>query len=158
VSRALVASRPPRAVGWLSGEDPYAFDNRNLRLLASNARSELGCPPFGPIFALGAAVDYLAAVGRAGIAERVLTLNTHLTTRLAREDFEVLSPGGEHRSGQTLVGVEQPALAVAYLRERGIYVTEKPEGVRISTHFYNSEHEVDTCVDALAAYREQALG
>jgi selenocysteine lyase/cysteine desulfurase len=156
VSRALVASRPPRAVGWLSGEDPYAFDNRNLRLLASNARSELGCPPFGPIFALGAAVDYLAGIGMSEIAERVLTLNMYLTTRLTREAFEVLSPGGERRSGQTLVAVHEPAQAVAYLRERGIYVTEKPQGVRVSTHFYNNEQDVDACVDALVTYREQA--
>ena len=63
VSRALLAPRPPRAVGWMSGEDPFAFDNRHLRLLPSNARTELGCPPFGPIFALGAAVDYLSGIG-----------------------------------------------------------------------------------------------
>ena len=157
VSRALVAARPPRAVGWLSGEDPFAFDNRQLRVLASNARTELGCPPFGPIFALGAAVAYLAGIGIAQIAERVLTLNMYLTTRLSRESFEILSPGGEHRSGETLVRVPQPARASRYLRERGVQVTEKPEGVRISTHFYNNEHEVDTCVEALVAYRDRLL-
>ena len=157
VSRALVAERPPRAVGWLSGENPYAFDNRQMRILTSNARSELGCPAFGPIFALGAAVEYLAGIGAEVIAERVLALNEYLTTRLEGASFEVLSPGGEHRSGQTLVGVVEPAQAVAFLRERRILVTEKPEGVRISTHFYNSEPEVDLCVDALVAYRDQFL-
>ncbi len=154
VSRELLAARPPRAVGWLSGDDPYAFDNRGLRLLPSNARSELGCPAFGPIFALGAAIEYLSGIGMAAIAERVLTLNMYLTTRLARASFEVLSPGGEHRSGETLVRVPEPARAVAFLRERGVLVTEKPEGVRVSTHFYNDEREVDLCVEALAAFRE----
>lgn len=157
VSRALVAERPPRAVGWLSGENPYAFDNRQMRILASNARSELGCPAFGPIFALGAAVQYLDGIGKGAIAERVLSLNSYLTTRLLDASFEVLSPGGEHRSGQTLVGVVEPAQAAAFLRERGIQVTEKPEGVRISTHFYNNEPEVDACLEALVAYRDQFL-
>ena len=156
VSRELVASRPPRAVGWLSGDDPYAFDNRQMRLLASNARSELGCPPFGPIFALGAAVDYLAGIGISEIADRVLMLNLYLTTRLARAGFEVLSPGGAHRSGQTLVRVDAPEDAVRFLADRGVSVTPKPEGLRISTHFYNDERDVDRCVDALAAWREQA--
>jgi selenocysteine lyase/cysteine desulfurase len=87
----------------------------------------------------------------------VLALNEHLTTRLEHASFEVLSPGGEHRSGQTLVGVVEPAQAVAFLRERRIQVTEKPEGVRISTHFYNNEAEIDLCVDALVAYRDQFL-
>jgi selenocysteine lyase/cysteine desulfurase len=154
VSRELVRSRPPRNVGWLSGEDPFAFDNRRLRLLASNARSELGCPPFGPIFALGAAVDYLAGLGAGAIAERVLTLNQYLTTRLELASFEVLSPGGAHRSGETLVRLEDPEQAHAALAARGVQVTRKPEGVRISTHFYNDERDVDSCVDALAAYRD----
>jgi selenocysteine lyase/cysteine desulfurase len=157
VSRKLIADRPPRAVGWLSGEDPYAFDNRRLSLLKSNARTELGCPPFGPIFALGAAVDYLAGIGIEQIAERVLTLNMYLTTRLARESFEVLSPGGDHRSGETLVRVPQPDEAHAHLHARGVYVTKKPEGVRISTHFYNDEREVDACVAALVEHRDRLL-
>jgi len=53
VSQELIDRRPPRAVGWMSGEDPFAFDNRNMRLLNTNARTEVGCPAFGPIFALG---------------------------------------------------------------------------------------------------------
>jgi selenocysteine lyase/cysteine desulfurase len=157
VSRALLAKHPPRAVGWLSVVDPFAFDNRHVRLLASNARSELGCPPFGPIVALGAAVEYLAGIGIDQIAERVLTLNMYLTTRLARESFEVLSPGGEHRSGETLVRVPQPDEARAHLLSRGVHVTQKPEGVRIATHFYNDEQEIDRCVEALVEHREQLL-
>jgi cysteine desulfurase / selenocysteine lyase len=157
VSRALLAARPPRAVGWMSGEDPYAFDNRHQRILRSNARTETGCPPFGPIFALGAAVDYLAGLGADRIAERVLALNMYLTFRLGRESFEVLSPGGPHRSGETLVRLADPSRAHAFLLERGVHVTEKPEGVRVSTHFYNDESDVDACVAALVEYREQRL-
>jgi selenocysteine lyase/cysteine desulfurase len=157
VSRALLDARPPRAIGWLSGDDPFAFDNRHVRLLPSNARTELGCPPFGPIFALGAAVDYLAGIGIERIAERVLGLNKYLTSRLERESLEVLSPGGEHRSGETLVRLPDPPRARAFLLEHGVHVTEKPEGVRVSTHFYNSEADVDACVAALVAYRERLL-
>jgi cysteine desulfurase / selenocysteine lyase len=157
VSKALLDARPPRAVGWLSGDDPYAFDNRHLRILPSNARTELGCPPFGPIFALGAAIDYLSGIGIEKVAERVLALNMYLTFRLARESFDVLSPGGEHRSGETLVRLPDPARARAFLLDRGVHVTEKPEGLRISTHFYNSEADVDACVAALVAYRDGLL-
>lgn len=157
VSRELLAARAPRAVGWMSGQEPFAFDNRRMRVLSSNARTEMGCPPFGPIFALGAAVEYLAGIGTDRIAERVLALNMYLTFRLGRESFEVLSPGGEHRSGQTLVRIPDPPRAKAYLLGRGVHVTEKPEGVRVSTHFYNDESDVDACVDALVAYRDTLL-
>jgi cysteine desulfurase / selenocysteine lyase len=157
VRKALVDARPPRAIGWMSGDDPFAFDNRHLRLLPSHARTEMGCPPFGAIFALGAAVDYLSGIGINQIAERVLALNMYLTSRLGRESLDVLSPGGEHRSAETLVRLPEPRRATAYLLDRGVHVTEKPEGVRVSTHFYNSEEDVDACVAALVAYRERLL-
>jgi selenocysteine lyase/cysteine desulfurase len=158
VSRALLAEeRPPRAVGWMSGEDPYAFDNRHLRVLRSNARTEMGCPPFGPIFALGAAVDYLAGIGIDRIAERVLALNMYLTFRLSRESFEVLSPGGRPPLGRDPGAARRPATGARLPARARVHVTEKPEGVRVSTHFYNDEADVDACVAALVAYREQLL-
>jgi selenocysteine lyase/cysteine desulfurase len=154
VRREILAARPPREIGWMSVEDPFAFDNRQYRLLPGNRRSEVGCPSFAPIFALGAALDYLTDIGINAIAERVLSLNMYLTFRLEREGVTVLSPGGEHRSGETLCSVPDPLRAAAFLRERGILVTEKPEGVRISTHFYNSEEDIDSCVEGLVAYRK----
>jgi selenocysteine lyase/cysteine desulfurase len=152
ISKELLAARPPRQVGWMSSDDPFAFDNRNLRLLPTNARNELGCPPFGAIFGLGAAIGYLSGIGVDAIAERVLALNMYLTSRLARAGLEVLSPGGEHRSGQTLVALAEPGRARRFLAERGILVSPKPEGVRIATHFYNNEADVDACVEALVDY------
>jgi selenocysteine lyase/cysteine desulfurase len=155
IAKEILDQRPPRAIGWMSGEDPFAFDNRHCRIMPGNARTELGCPPFAAIFALGAAIEYLSGIGIGAIAERVLALNMYLTFRLGRQSLEVLSPVGEHRSGETLVRVPDPRRALRFLLERGIHVTEKPEGIRISTHFYNSEADVDRCVEGLVAYREQ---
>jgi selenocysteine lyase/cysteine desulfurase len=110
----------------------------------------MGCPPFAAIFALGAAVDYLSAIGMAAIGERVLALNTQLTEGLRKAGIEVLSPLGEFRSGETLCAVPDPPRIAALLRERRIHVTEKREGLRIATHFYNDEEDVDACIAALA--------
>jgi selenocysteine lyase/cysteine desulfurase len=151
ISRTLL-SRTPRQMGWLSVEEPYAFDNRRYRLLAAAGRSELGCPPFGPIFGLGAAVEYLAALGPETIAARVLELNAYLTSRLEHAGLRVLSPGGSHRSGQTLVAVDDPPRAARFLQSRGVLVTEKSRGLRVSTHFYNTEEDVDRCLAALRDY------
>jgi selenocysteine lyase/cysteine desulfurase len=148
----LLVTRPPRTVGWLSVERPFDFDNREFAVMTGNRRVELGCPAFPAIFALGAAVEYLLGLGTEEIERRVLEINTYLTDRLTQASIPVLSPGDAYRSGETLVGVAEPPRAAAFLRERGIEVTPKPEGVRISTHYYNSEQDVDTCVDALAEY------
>jgi len=153
VRREVLERKPPRAIGWMSVVRPFDFDNRRIELKKGFSRSEMGCPAFAQIFALGAAIDYIAALGKAEVAERVLALNLYLTSRLQRRDFEILSPAGEHRSGETLVAVRDPAGARRYLSERNVHVTQKPEGLRISTHFYNHERDVDACVEALIAHR-----
>jgi cysteine desulfurase / selenocysteine lyase len=157
VSSALLASRPPRTIGWMSVEDPYAFSNRDYRVLGSNQRVELGCPAFAGAFALGAAVEYLLGIGPDAIAERVLALNMYLTFLLEREGFTILSPGGDYRSGQTLVALPAPGRAAAFLREHNVLVTRKPEGVRIATHFFNNEQDIDACVQILVQYRNQTV-
>jgi cysteine desulfurase/selenocysteine lyase len=154
ISRALLEKYPPRTAGWMSVKSPFAFDNHRADLLPSNARTELGCPPFGPIFALGAAVDYIRRLGREAIANRVLELNMYLTSRLGQAGFDILSPPDPQRSGETLCAIPDPPKAVAFLRDRSVLVTVKPEGVRISTHFFNNEEDIDRCVGALVAYRE----
>jgi cysteine desulfurase / selenocysteine lyase len=149
IGRALLERRPPRAIGWLSVENPYAFENREYQVVSGARRSEMGCPSFAGIFALGAAVAYLEAIGIEAISRRVLELNTVLTHELSRRGFTVLSPGGEHRSGETLVAVEDPGRVAAALRERGVFVTRKPQGLRIATHFYNSESDLDELLSSL---------
>jgi cysteine desulfurase/selenocysteine lyase len=153
IRRGLLEARPPTAMGWLSVEDPYAFDNRSYRLLSAARRVEGGCPPFAGIFALGAAVAYLTALGIHAIEARVLELNQTLTDGLVRRGFRVLSPGGPHRSGQTLVAVPDPPRAAAFLAARGVLVTEKPQGLRLATHFYNTEQDIDRALEVLAEYR-----
>ena len=151
----LLLERPPRAIGWMSVERPYDFDNRSYTILPGNRRTEVGCPPFAAIFALGAAVEYVLALGVEAIERRVLALNTYLTQRLERAGIPILSPDGPYRSGETLCEVADPPRAAAFLRERGIEVTTKPEGLRISTHYYNAESDVDTCVAALSDYARE---
>jgi len=154
VSREVLDKHPPKSIGWLSVDDAFAFDNQRYTLLSSNRRTEMGCPSFPAIFALGAAVDYLTTIGIDAIAERVLELNMYLTQRLLREGFVVLSPGGPHRSGETLVEEADPRRLERFLRDRAMLVTRKPQGIRISTHFYNNEADIDACVGALQEYRK----
>lgn len=157
VSRELLAKRQPRAIGWLSVEDPFAFQNREYTLLPQAKRVEMGCPNFAGVFALGAALEYLLAIGVDAIAARVLELNTYLTDALARNSFPVLSPLDEYRSGQTLCEVLEPKNALEFLKARGILVTDKPEGIRISTHIYNNEQDVNRLIEALNEYRAGLL-
>ncbi len=152
IDRSLVARRP-QVVGWFSTRDPFAFDNRRVDLLESHRRSELGSPPFAQIAALDAAVGFLAEIGIDRIEARVLAVNTYLIEGLDGLGIETRSPRGAHRSGQTLCGASDPAGLVAFLRDRDIHVTPKPEGIRVATHFYNDASDIERLIAALQAHR-----
>lgn len=155
VSKELL-TRAPKGLGWRSVKDPFAFNNRAGVPVKAARRYEMGCPAFPGIFALGAAISYLDGIGRDRIQSRVLQLNTVLTSAMRHEGFEVLSPSGSGRSGQTLIAMDDPGAVTGFLRGEGILVTQKPQGIRVSTHFYNNDDDIAKFVDALKKYRDTA--
>jgi cysteine desulfurase/selenocysteine lyase len=153
LSKELMARSTPRAIGWLSMVDPYSDSNNEIHLRHdAAARTELGCPHFAGMFALGAAVDLITKIGIKNIEQRALALNRLLTTRLIDSGWKVLSPIADEstRSAETLVAAEDPAGLVAKLAERRIIVTKKPQGIRVATHFFNNEQDIERLIEALA--------
>lgn len=156
LSRELLNESMSHAIGWLSVEDPFAMRNDEFRPRHdAAARVELGCPHFAAIFSLGASLDLINEIGIENIQARVLELNRHLTTRLAESEFEVLSPlpSEESRSAETLVRADKPHEVVRQLFQRGVIVTEKPEGIRVATHFFNNEDDVEKLIEGLKQIR-----
>lgn len=146
LSRELLAQSLPRTIGWLSVEHPFEMRNDEFRPRHdAAARVELGCPHFAGIFSLGAAVDLLQEIGAAAVQARVLELNKLLTAQLLDDGWQILSPiEAEHtRSGETLVKVEKPEAVVRHLFRRGVVVTEKPDGIRVATHYFNNADDVE---------------
>ncbi len=156
LSRELMLHSRPRVIGWLSMEDPYSDRNNEIHLRNdAAARAELGCPHFAGMFALGASVEQIAKLGIHHVQERVLSLNRYLTNRLTESGWTVLSPLADEatRSAETLVQIDDPAGVVEKLAQEKIIVTKKPQGIRVATHFFNNEADVDRLIEALSATR-----
>jgi selenocysteine lyase/cysteine desulfurase len=152
LSRELLERTKPRAIGWLSVVDPYSERNNEVHLRHdAAARTELGCPHFAGMFALGASVDLMTSIGTKDIEARVLELNRYLTEQLTAVGHTVLSPLFEEnlRSAETLVQFAEPERVVADLATQNIIVTKKPQGIRVATHFFNNEADVDRLIDGL---------
>lgn len=150
LSKELQAASRPRTIGWLSVQDPYGMRNDEVHLRHDvAARAEIGCPHFAGVFALGAAVELMQSIGIENIQARALELNRVLTSRLEQK---VLSPLGEERfrSAETLVAADDPAKVVAHLARQNILVTEKPQGFRVSTDFFNHEDDIERLIRALS--------
>lgn len=155
ISRELQAAALQRTIGWLSVHDPYGTRNDEIHLRHDmSARTEIGCPHFAGIFALGASVELMQAIGMPNIEARALELNRKLTSRLNEIGWKVLSPLGDEqfRSAQTLVAAEEPAKVVNHLAQQKIYVTEKPQGFRVATDFFNNEEDIDQLVHGLRGF------
>jgi selenocysteine lyase/cysteine desulfurase len=152
ISKELQAASPQRSIGWLSVRDPYGGANNEVHLRHdASARAELGCPNFAGILALGASIELMQSIGIANIEARARELNQKLTRRLDEIGWKVLSPleSEEYVSAETLVAAEEPAKVVNQLAEQKILVTEKPEGFRVSTDFFNNEEDIEALVHKL---------
>jgi selenocysteine lyase/cysteine desulfurase len=152
ISKELQAAVRQRTIGWLSVHDPYEMRNDEVHLRHDmSARAELGCPHFAGVFALGASIELMQSIGIANIEARALELNRVLTRRLNEIGGKSLSPLDDEkfRSAETLVAAEDPAKIVAALAAQKILVTEKPQGFRVSTDFFNDEEDIERLVTAL---------
>ncbi|MGI9165036.1 MAG: aminotransferase class V-fold PLP-dependent enzyme [Pyrinomonadaceae bacterium] len=157
LSRELLSRSRPRSIGWLSVQDPYGDRNTEVDVRTdAAARGELGCPHFAGIFAIGASVDFFASIGSKNIEERALSLNRTLTDQLIESGWNVLSPlsSDSSRSAETLVKVDNPQAFVGALAERGVIVTQKPEGIRVATDFFNNEDDIELLLQALERTRD----
>ncbi len=156
LSREILQQSKPHSIGWLSLQEPYDMKNDELHLRHdAAARAELGCPHFAGMFALGASVDLFTGLGMNNIQERSLMLNKLLTDRLIENGWTVLSPIDEEgsRSAETLVEADDPAAIVQKLAQNKIIVTEKPQGIRVATDFFNNETDIDRLIENLKSIK-----
>lgn len=160
LSRELLNESMSHSIGWLSVEDPFAMRNDEFRPRHdAAARVELGCPHFAGMFSLGASLDLVEEIGIENIQARALQLNEYLTSHLDENGWKVLSPLHDEgmRSAETLVAIDEPHEVVRKLFQRGVIVTEKPEGIRVATHFFNNEDDIDRLIAGLGEIKTSSV-
>ncbi|MGA9153338.1 MAG: aminotransferase class V-fold PLP-dependent enzyme [Candidatus Nitrosopolaris sp.] len=144
-----------------SGQNRREKYENNMKINMSNSarRFELGTPHFPNIIALNAAVRYISKIGITGIERRILKLSDYLIDCLGDMKLEILSPIEErkHRSGIILFKArkKKPLEIVNELGKRRIIVSQRGVGIRVSTHFYNNEQDVDRLMIGLKEMLEQ---
>ena len=53
---------------------------------------------------------------------------------------------------ETLVAAANPAQVVNQLAAEKIFVTQKPQGFRVATHFFNNEDDIESLVHGLGRF------
>ncbi|MFM7784274.1 MAG: aminotransferase class V-fold PLP-dependent enzyme, partial [Gammaproteobacteria bacterium] len=149
VSPQLIPRCAPRDVGWFSHAEPFAFDIHDYRDHPGALRFWGGTPSVLPFVV---ATEGLRLIGSIGV-EAVRAHNLHLSRLLidAVPEVAVFSPLEDTERGGTVVLQFDTgqAAAVAALRAIGVRFDDRPTGMRLSPHVYNTAEEITRVVAAL---------
>jgi selenocysteine lyase/cysteine desulfurase len=149
----LVTQLEPRITSWFAAEGQFGFDLEGFRYRPDARRFEMGTPSLPTVHTALGGQEIVDEVGIGRIVDRNRALTEHLVGRCRDAGLSLRLAEPAHRSAIVMVRHADPAGAVRHLAEKGIIVDHRPGHVRVSPHFYNTEEELDRCVQALSGTR-----
>lgn len=141
----------PLTVGWRSHHDWRNVDHLHHgapEFKTSAEKYEGGMLPSSALYALEASVDLMLELTPEAIEERVLALAAGARRRLEALGAEPLPYEDSPVIAAALPGREASAVARA-LKEQRVLVSARHNRLRVSTHFYNNEDDLDRMAAAL---------
>jgi selenocysteine lyase/cysteine desulfurase len=155
VKDELIEKFEPPFVGWASVnqgmfETPDFYDIWNMDLSKTASRFEVGSPC--EISHVGAreAMKILLSYGTENVKRRIMKLTDHLIVSIKDLGLEIQTPEEKQcRSGIVNFKVDEPQQVTEKLSRKGIIVSARANGVRVSPHFYNTEEEVDALIEEI---------
>ncbi|MEW6722753.1 MAG: SufS family cysteine desulfurase [Candidatus Micrarchaeota archaeon] len=155
--------------------DPFIYGSEMIRTVTAEKsewndipyRFEAGTPDVGAVIGLGAAIDYLSALGMENVRKHEEELVSHMLRRLSGiPGLAVLGPADPKKRAAlaafTIEGIH-PHDVSAMLAEDGICVRSGhhcampvhgrfgiPASTRASVYVYNTKGEIDALADSLA--------
>jgi selenocysteine lyase/cysteine desulfurase len=153
VRRELIENFAPPFIGWASVrpevfETIEAWEIHHLNLSETASRFEVGTSSRVSFCGAAAALKLLLNTGIQNIEKRVLKLTDHLIRRLMEKSLKLQTPlEPECRSGIVNFLIDDPRGRTRKLAEKGIIVSARSHGIRVSPHFYNTEEEIDKLVE-----------
>ena len=153
VRKELIQKFEPPIIGWASVK-PEVFKTldfweiRDLKLSETASRFEVGTPSSVSIAGAVAALNLLLDAGLENIEKRIRTLTDHLVELLSARGIRFQTPlEPEYRSGIVNFLIDNPQERTDQLARRGIIVSARSHGIRVSPHFYNTTNEIDKLVE-----------
>ena len=135
-------------------EPPLDFIARpdNMALPATASRFELGNFNLPAIQGLGAAIDFINAVGIEKIQHHCFDLGDYLIERLDQLDVGLVGPRDrQHRAPHIYVIAVPAADWLDYFTQNGIRVSPERDGIRVSLGMFNTTGDIDTLIEAIRA-------
>lgn len=155
VREDLIEDFEPPYVGWASVkheifETVDFWDIWSLRLSETASRFEVGTPSFLSFVGAAEAIKMLLGFGIENIEKRVLRLTDYLIDDVKALGLKLQTPEElQNRSGIVNFKINKPKEVMEQLKHKGIIVSARANGIRVSPHFYNTEEEIDKLVEEI---------
>ena len=141
----------PALTGWMAHEHPFAFEKKPQKYAHDATRLLHGSPTVPALYAARSGYELILQAGVDNIRRKSVAQTQRFLQRVAAAGLTSKSPKDPaRRGGSVTVEVPQGAAVVAALAERDILVDCRPDvGLRVSPHYYNTDEELDRCLDAV---------
>jgi selenocysteine lyase/cysteine desulfurase len=150
----VLAGLLPTQTGWFADEDIFRMDISDYSPHATARRFDAGTPPVPNIYAGVAGLTLLQETGVPSVEAHVSALNTRLIAGLEELGADVVTPVDPAGRGPLVCArsTDAPTL-VAALAEEDIVCSLRDTNLRVAAHFYNTDDDIDTLLDALGRRR-----
>ncbi|MGQ9625112.1 MAG: aminotransferase class V-fold PLP-dependent enzyme [Candidatus Bathycorpusculaceae bacterium] len=155
VKEELIEKFEPPFVGWASVKqeifDTVDFwDIWSLKFSETASRFEIGSPSFISFVGAKEALRMLSNFGIENVERRIIDLTEYLIKAVKDLGLELQTPEErQHRSGIVNFKIDKPKETTRRLAEKGIIVSARAHGIRVSPHFYNTKEEIDRLMEEI---------
>jgi selenocysteine lyase/cysteine desulfurase len=148
----------PSVIGWRSHKTWREVDNLHHgtpEFTDATEKFEGGMLSFGPLYGMEASINLMLELGPERIEQRVMELADQVRAVLRRHGATLLSDEAPYYDSPVIAARlpdrDASALAKALCRDR-VIVSARHGYLRVSTHFYNNESDIQSFEQALAAF------
>ena len=141
----------PKFTGWTAHQNPFAFEIGANRYTDPPYRFMNGTPHVPALEAAGPGLRILNEVGVERIREKSKTQIARLIELVDKRGWRINTPRDpEKRGGTVSIDMPDSQNVCKELLKRDILVDWRPKaGVRMSPHFYNTDQEIETAIEAV---------
>ncbi|MGD0160591.1 MAG: aminotransferase class V-fold PLP-dependent enzyme [Candidatus Bathyarchaeia archaeon] len=150
VKDELIEKFEPPFVGWASVKQETFdtadfYDIWKLNLSKTASRFEVGTPCTISFVGAREAMKMLLNYGIDNVRKRIVKLTDRLIEAAKDLGLKLQTPEEKQsRSGIVNFKIDKPQKLVEKLARKGIVVSARANGIRVSPHFYNTEEEIDS--------------
>jgi kynureninase len=153
----LLPTLQPKVTGWFAHRQPFAFDLENFDLRDDAYRLMNGTPGIASLYAIQPGVEIIAEVGVDNIREKSWHQTRLLIDLADKMGYAVVSPRQtEQRAGTVTINPPHAYEVSRELIARDFVVDfRQGAGIRLAPHFYNSDAELHSVMQTIAAILDE---